>query len=1030
MKLKFDYLTRCLLLLLVAMGMSSLAVAQRTVKGTVTDGQSGDPLIGANILVVGTSVGTITDVDGTYSLQVPAGATEIEVTYTGYGAQRVTIGASNTIDVALTAGELLEEIVVTGYGTQKSKEVTSAITSIKAEDFNQGQVNNPLQLVQGKVAGLSISQPGSDPNGSPAIRLRGLSTLGANTSPLVVIDGVIGASLQTVDPNDIASIDVLKDGSAAAIYGSRASSGVIIVTTKKGVKGSTNLEYNAYLTTEAIAKSVDIADRGEFLRLREVAYRHFNPNASASDVSAAIAALDRGSDTDWMGEVTRNAISHVHNVSMSGGVGNGTSYRAAFNYRDIQGVGINTGFKQLNGRLNLTQKALNDRLTLGLNVSATERRSQYGFNQAFYYATTYNPTAPVLWDSKSPIYNAALDLKYGGYYQQENFDYFNPVAIAEQNTNEGNTKDLLVNVRGDYELIDGLTYSLSYSQQKESGLFGEFYPSTSYFRGFNEKGLATRRTEDRSTELLESTLKYDIDLSGNQLTLLGGYSYQEFTSEGFSAQATRFITNDLNFNNLNFGQRAALGDPNAVGSYKDRYKVIGFFGRANLNIDDTYYIMASVRREGSSRFGKENRWGIFPAASVGADLAKIADISGVDQLKLRVAYGVTGSLPPSSYLSQFLYSRQGNFFFNGEFVPAIGPSRNANPDLKWEQKGEFDAGIDFALMDYKLTGSFDFYNRTTNDLIYEVTVPQPPNFARRTWANLEDVALKSQGIELSLGYRAIDKGDLTWEPRLVFSTYKTTLDLVDAENPTYKFFTGTDPVTYDFSTSPGAPGQNDDPTIGVFGGEELGQIVGPVFEGVTETGDWKFKDVNGDGKVETGLGQPDRVVIGNGLPDFSLGLQSTLNYGNFDFGFFLRGDFGHDLVNMYRNFYETLGNASSRPIENQVVTDLFREDLFGQPKYSSFAVEKASYVCLDNATIGYNFKLPTEQKIRLYLTGRNLFYITDYTGVDPSVRYSDVGNGEDNGGRPSGNNPLAPGLDRRSTYFRSYSVSIGANVTF
>ncbi|MEK7831369.1 MAG: TonB-dependent receptor, partial [Acidobacteriota bacterium] len=581
---------------------------------------------------------------------------------------------------------------------------------------------------------------------------------------------------------------------------------------------------------------------------------------------------------------------------------------AAFNYRDIEGIGINTGFNQLNGRLNLSQKALDDRLTLGLNVSATEKRSQLGFNQAFYYASIYNPTAPARWeDAAAGDYNADLDTKYGGYFQQENFDYFNPLAIAEQNINDATLKDLLVNVRGDFEIVDGLTYSLSYSQQKESDLFAEWYPSTSYFRGFNEKGFASRRTEDRSTELTETTLRYDMDFgNSSSLTLLGGYSYQEFTNESFQAQATRFITNDLNFNNLNFGQRAALGDPNAVFSGKDRYKVIGFFGRANVNIDDTYFLMASVRREGSTRFGAENQWGIFPAVSAGVDITKLADIGGVDQLKLRVAYGITGSLPPFSYLSQFLYSRQGNFYYNGAYTPAIGPTRNANPDLKWEQKGEFDAGLDFALMDYKLTGSLDFYNRKTNDLIYPVRVPQPPNFANTTWANLEDVALQSRGVELSLGYNYAKDAGFSWEPRVTFATYKTTLELEDAADATFKFFQGTDPVTYDFSTSPGAPGQNDDPTIGVFGGQELGQIVGPVYEGVADDGNWKFKDVNGDGLIETGLGQADRAVIGNGLPDFSLGLQNSFRFNKFDFSFFLRGDFGHDLVNMYRNFYETL----------------------------------------------------------------------------------------------------------------------------
>lgn len=1022
MKLRVDYYSKWLLVVLM-LALGSYAFAQRTITGKVTDEATGEPLIGANILVIGTSSGTATDIDGMYSVSVPDGSTELEFTYTGYAATRVTIGASNVIDIALSAGQALEEIVVTGYGTAKAREVTSAISSVKAEDFNKGQVNDPIQLIQGKVAGLSISQAGGDPNGSATVRLRGLSSVGASTQPLVVIDGVISASLQSVDPNDIASIDVLKDGSAAAIYGSRASAGVIIITTKKGTAGKTSIEYNGYVTMEGIGKRVSVADRDEFLRLRQITINQFK--------NTTLEALDFGQNTDWIDELTRNGVSQVHNVSMSGGVG-GTSYRAAFNYRNIQGIGIKSGFDQLNGRLNLSQKALNDRLTIGLNLSATERNADYSFQEAFRYAALYNPTAPVHWSDLqgSSKFNADLNTKYGGYFQIENFDYFNPVAIVEQNINQGTQKNLLINVRGDYKLLDNLVASVSYSQQKESNLYAQFYPSTSYFRGFNDKGRATRSTDDHSTQLFEATGRYDLDLGSNStFQLLGGYSYQDFTNEGFNAQATRFVTNDLTFNNLNFGQKAALGDPGAVGSFQDNYKVIGFFGRANFNINDTYYLMASLRREGSTRFGEDNRWGLFPAASVGVDLVKVADITSLNQLKLRLAYGVTGSLPPSSYLSQFTYGRSGNFYYNGAFTPAIGPTQNANPDLKWETKREFDAGLDFALLDYRLTGSFDYYDRTTKDLIYFVPVPVPPNFASNTWANLEDVALKSRGVELSLGYNYSKGSNFSWEPRVVFATYKTTLDTLGVDNAKYKFFQGSKPFQPVSGTEPGAPGQNGDPTIYIVGGGEIGQIYGRVFDGITETGDWKFKDVDGDGVLEIDAGQDDYVNIGNGLPDFSLGLSNSFRFGKLDFSFFLRGDFGHDLVNMMRNFYETLGNGSSRPIENQVITDEFREDIFGQPKYSSLFVEKASYVCLDNATLGYNIGLPSSKTLRLYLTGRNLFYITNYTGVDPSVRYADTGD-PDNGGTFRSPNPLAPGLDRRGTYFRTYSLSFGVNLGF
>ncbi|RMG80916.1 MAG: SusC/RagA family TonB-linked outer membrane protein [Bacteroidetes bacterium] len=1010
MKLKIDYLTKGFLLLFFAIGMTSFASAQRTISGTVTDADSGDPLIGANVLVVGTSSGTVTDIDGSYTLTVPEGATEIEVSYTGYATQRIALGASNVLDVALSAGELLDEVVVVGYGTTTRKQVTSAVQSVKAEDFNQGNVNDPIQLVQGKVAGLSISTVGNDPNGSATLRLRGLNTLGANTAPLVVIDGVIGGSLNTVDPNDIESIDVLKDGSAAAIYGTRASSGVIIVTTKKGEKGQTSVEYNGFATVESIAKKWDVADAQTF-----ASFRANNPETLF------------GSNTDWIDQVTQTGFSHVHNLSMSGGAGS-TTYRAAFNFRDVEGIGLNSGFQQTNGRLNLQQKALDDRLTIGLNVSATQREIQQGFEEAFRYAVIYNPTAPVFTTPDDPLYE-----KYGGYFQAENFDYFNPFAIADQSTDDRVRKDILVNVNGEYELTEGLSVGASYSIQRENQQTGVFYPNNAYFRGFNDKGRAERNMWENTNELFELTGKYNADFGSTSLNAVVGYSWNELTGESFGGQGLNYISNDVLYNNLGFSTRKNVGDPNAVFSNKDQYRVIGFFGRLSLDIDDKYFVSVSAREEGSSRFGKNNRWGLFPSASVGANIAKIADLSGVDQLKVRVGFGQTGSLPPESYLSQFRYTQQGNFFFNGGFVPAFGPNRNANPDLKWEVKTEIDAGIDFAMLDYKLTGTIDYFNRTTEDLIYNVLVPVPPNFANTTWANLDDVELATNGVELTLSYNHSNQdGSFRWTPTLTFGTAKTKLNVKDVSNATFSFFQSDEKFFQSTLTSPGAPGLNDFPQIAVIGNEEIGNIWGAVHVSHSPDG-WVFQDTDGDGTVEVGFGGEDNTIIGNGLPDFSFGLLNTFAFNNLDFSFFFRGDVGHDLMNMYRVFYEY--PTSSRLQDNIVMTKYFDESLPADPFPSSLHVEDASYVVLDNATLGYNFELPSGsafKKIRLYLTGRNLFYITGYTGVDPSVRYADPGNADNGGAAPLENNPdpLAPGLDRRNNYFRTRSFTVGAQLGF
>ncbi|MBR9922268.1 MAG: SusC/RagA family TonB-linked outer membrane protein [Bacteroidetes bacterium] len=1006
MKLKFDYLSKCLLLCLFFVGLSSLAFGQRTITGTVTDAENGEPLIGASVLVRGTTTGTITDIDGSYRLTVPEGNDEVEVSYTGYTASVIELGAANVLDVALAPGTLLDEVVVVGYGTQKAKEVTSAIASLDTDDFNVGNVNDPTQLVQGKVAGLSIARPGGDPNGSSTIRLRGLSTLGANTSPLIVIDGVIGASLETVDPNDIASIDVLKDGSAAAIYGTRASSGVIIITTKKGQEGAARVEYNGYVSAESVSRRVPVASASEFAQYRP--------------------GSDRGFSTNWLDEVTETGISNAHNLSISGGSAS-TTYRASVNFRDINGIGLNSGFDQLNGRLGITQKALNDRLTLSIDATATNRDASYGLREAFRYATTYNPTAPTQIQSETdPLFDT-----YGGYYQEVNFDYFNPLAIAEQSTNIGNLRDFLVSGRADYKLVEGLTAGVFYSALRENDAFAEYYQKDAYFRGINRNGLAKRVDQIKESQLFELTGNYDLEFGNNGLDVLLGYSYQDFEFSELFVEAGNFISDDLTFNRFDAAQDFA--DARAtVSSTRNNYKVIAFFGRVNLNFDNTYFLSASLRQEGSTRFGANNKWQMFPGVSAGVTLSNLFDVSGIDNLKLRVGYGETGNLPPESYLSFLRFEPQGSFFYNGGFVPALAPSRNANPDLRWETKGEFDVGLDFAFGDYFLTGSVDYYNRRTRDLLYQVVVPVPPNLAPTTWANLEDVVLRNSGFEATLGLNVGEEGSsFYWNPSLVFSTYNTILDTLSVEDPTFAFFSSGDAFK-DPLTAPGAPGLNDDPTTAVFPGQELGQLWGPQFVEVGEDGEFVFADLNGDGMVADIVGEEDKQVIGNGLPDFSLGFANTFSFGNLSLSFFLRGDFGHDLANLYRVFYEPLG---SRSIDNLVITEYFDENLTATPKFSSYYVEDASYVVLDNASLSYTFDLAEDSafdKLRLYVTGQNLFWITNYSGSDPTPRYADPGRA-DNGGRyerefnPS---PLAPGIDRRNSYFNSRTILFGVNVGF
>lgn len=994
MKLRVDYCSKWLLVVLI-LTMGSFAFAQRTITGKVTDSTTGEPLIGANILVIGTSTGTVTDIDGAYSLDVPEGATQLEFTYTGYGAERVALGSSNTIDVALTPGQALEEIVVVGYGTQKSKEVTSAISSVKEEEFNKGNVSNPAQLLQGKVAGLAISRAGGDPNKAFNIRLRGLSTVGANTSPLIIIDGVIGADLSTVDPNDIASIDVLKDGSAAAIYGTRGASGVIIITTKKGQQGAVNVDYNGFVTSDFVAKSVDVLTADQ--------YRNFKGGPDGS-----IRGTDVGSNTDWFKEITRTGLSQVHNLALSGGSQN-TTYRISGNYRDNQGVALNTGFQQLNARLSLTQKALQNRLSLSFNFSGTSRNEKLGFNDAFRYATVYNPTAPILDPS---------NLTYAGYYQQAAFDYYNPVAILEQNKNDRQRNIVLINGRADYKLLNNLTLSASYSRERTTQNTNTYYNKNSYWIGADRNGLANLTEDLTQTDLFESTAEYNQDFGGLQFRLLGGYSFQQYNFQGSGINGGNFLTNAFTYNNVSTAQDFQNGR-GTVYSYRNDYRLIAFFGRVNLNFNNNYFLTASLRREGTSRFGIDNRWGYFPAVSGGVNLSNLFKIAGVDNLKLRVGYGVTGNIPSQSYLSLLRFGRVGNFIVNGNWMPSYGPASNPNPDLKWETKNDISAGLDFGLMNYRLTGSLDYYTTTTNDLILNYNVPVPPNLYPTTYANVGQ--LRNSGLELVLNYNVIAKPNFTWTTTLN-GTYYLENKIVSLSKGSFNFGGVRDIGDL------GSPGQNGTPLIRIEEGKEIGQIWGLEYAGVSQEGSWIFADVNGDGVAN---GDPnDRTVIGHGLPKGQIGWNNTFTTHNFDLSFFLDGYFGHDLLNSFRAFYEAPNAIGGYNILASVLDDPALVRLKDAPKLSSLHVENASFIRLNNATIGYNFKLPSGasfRKIRLYLTGERLFYITGYKGVDPEPRFSDSDATDGNTGDLG---PLAPGIDRRNTWYRTAAVTFGVQFGF
>lgn len=955
--------------------------AQRTVTGKVTASDDGSAIPGVNILEKGTSNGTTTDAQGNYSISVGSEATLV-FTFVGYSTQEVQVGNQTTISVVLQSDVMtLSEIVVTGYGTQDKKEITSAVVSLDNKDFNIGNISDPAQLLQGKVPGLSVYNRGGDPNSASVIRLRGISTVGANTQPLIVIDGVIGASLDNVDPNDIESVSVLKDGSAAAIYGSRASSGVIIVTTKRGSKrGGVAVDYNGFVAASTILNEQPVMTPSQYL---------------------AAGGNDLGSQTDWQKEVTQTGISYVNNVSIAGGTDK-TSFRMSANFRNVDGILKKSGFDQVNTRANLNHKALDDKLQIDINMSLTERKSDFSFNEALRYAVLYNPTAPIRFEN-------------GNYFQAILFDNFNPVAIIDQNTNEGKRKTMNYNAKVDYSIVDNFTVTANIGQQFESVLNGEYYSRDSFFRGLNRGGLARRFTSDRSFTLFETYGTYSKSFNNLNLDATVGYSFQQDSYEDMFIEMGNFPSDALGYNALETAGDRISGIANNVNISSNRSpnnKIGAIFARFNLNFGGGIFVNASVRREGSSKLGENNRFGIFPAVGAGVDLTKYLTLQNVDVLKFRVGYGVTGALPAQSGLSRDLYT----YSFNGG--GAVSKARDANPDLKWEEKAEVNIGVDFSLGG-KLSGSLDVYNRKIKDFILERDVDVAVYSSGRRVENVGE--LGSRGIELALNYNSINFGQLQWTPGIVVSNYSVELKsyITDQE----------------MRANLGSPGQNGTPQIRVKEGEKIGQIWGPVFDGVNPDGTPRFKDINGDGTVLSNPGaaldpDADFKVLGNGIPTVEFGFTNILKYKNWDINAFFRGAFGHSLVNNFRAFYEPIDPGAINSY-NRIITDKAVDGLqFAQ--FSSLYVEKAGFVKLDNLTVGYNFKTSSSvfRNLRLYGNIQNAFVITNYTGIDPEPVLQDFGS-TDNGGF-AGTTPdvLSPGIDRRNNYFTSRTFTFGINIGF
>lgn len=979
-----------LFLLLTLLSFSLTALAQQKVTGKVKD-SSGEPVIGASVVVKGNNtMGTITDFDGNFMLDVPAKSVLV-ISYIGYVTQEVPTAGKNSLEIVLKEDtKTLDEVVVIGYGTQRKGDVTSSVASVKADNFVKGAVKDVGQLIQGKVAGLAITNPNGDPTGSTQIRLRGTNTIGgANTAPLVLIDGIPG-ELGTVAPEDVESVDVLKDGSAAAIYGTRGTNGVILITTKQAKGVDINqVEYNGYVSTSLIAKKLDMLNADEF--------RTLYPDQ------------DHGADTDWIDEISRTPVSHVHNLSLMGG-NSKTNYIANLNYASRQGIMKKSDFESFQGRIEVTHRMFDDKLKLKFGLfgkkNQMESTTSGGSFRGWVYgqATRRNPTDPVR--NEDGTWNENVS----------KFEYENPLALLYEA--EGNVKKTQLRYNGNivYNPIKDLTLSavFSYIRDNMNRGYGETLNHISALRdglaGWSSVGAYTKMEK-----LMELTAQYNKEIGAHKFSVLGGYSYNETDFEELWIDNYGFQDDYFGgWHNIGIGSALKDGKAN-IGSKKTPTNLIGFFGRATYSFKNRYLLMGALRYEGASQlWGTDNAWGLFPSISVGWRITEEAFMKNqkiFDDLKLRVGYGVTGSQPKDPFLGVAMLKYGSYAFVNGNWVQTIVPASNPNPDLKWEEKKETNIGLDFVSWGGRLSGSIDYYNRDVDGLIYEYGVPTPPNLYNKTMAN--GGTMRNRGVEVLVTVVPVQNKDFEWSTTGTFSLNSNKLISLSGSifKSDYDYFnTGT--VEYSGQVA-------DSHRVQV--GESIGNFYGFKVVDVDSEGRWIYEDRNGElvNYKDFTHAPEDKHVIGNGLPKWYAGWNNTLRYKNFDLNVTMRGAFGFQIINGGRMNYENVKNSR---FENRLksVNDL----VFGkhtlspevEPEFNSYYVEDGDYWKIDNITLGYSFGQVGKyiKSFRIYGSVLNALTITGYKGIDPEVS----------------TDGLTPGYDTRDRYPSVRSFTFGVNVKF
>ncbi|MCE7040252.1 TonB-dependent receptor [Dyadobacter sp. CY312] len=1000
----FQYLS--LLLLIPTM----LVAQQKTITGTVVDARSNQPLPGVNVIKKGTTNGTSTDVDGNFSIQTD-GEVTLVFSYVGYVNKEVSTGAQTRLSISMEADEkALSEVVVIGYGTVQKKDLTGAVSQISSKDFNAGINPNPLQAIQGKVAGLNITQASGDPNQSPTVRLRGYTSLAGGSEPLYVVDGVIGIPINSISPSDIDRVDVLKDASASAIYGSRAANGVIIITTKRGKTGKATLNFNNYVGTESISKRLDLMNADEY---RAQVLRIKGAGSLDDNLKFPKGPNGQGYDTDWIKEISRVGYTNNHELALSGGNEN-FSYRSSLNYIDRKGIIKNTGFKRTTGRVNIDQKALRDKLKIQYNLTVSRAVSDLANDGIINRAVLFLPTLPVR--------NAD-----GSYYEVDgSFDLFNPVAMQNNYQSERKNNVLIGSMNLNYDLTENFSVGANGAYRYQNNVESAAYNmAVKAYKGM--LGEASRKTDQQDDKLLELTAKYNKKFNNNgSFNLLAGYSYQEVSNDGFGARNNigdpSLQDIDLyglfGYNNLGRYQGTLIrGQNNYATSFANSYKLISFFGRSTINLLDKFNLTATLRRDGSSKFGANHKWGMFPSLAAGWTISNEGFLSGnktLNYLKFRAGWGRTGNSEGiTPYNSLLLYGPSTNNYYDPilkDYLPGVDVIQNSNPDLRWEVLSQVNLGLDFELFQGRISGTLEVYDKRTNDMLYNYSVAQNgvDIFVGNILKNIGQMSNK--GIELSLGGTVLERNKFRWASNIVGSVYSNKILRLNGNN----FDSGQ--ILYNNFDGRG---------LGLITASELredhplGEFYVPKFRGYDDDGNVTFEAENGS--TSTNYADAKKFESGIGIPKTTISWTNNFSHGNFDLSFQLRGVFGNKILNNLRSNLTLSGSV----LENNMIRDIADFPVnYSTPALSDRWLESGSFARLDNWQIGYN--IPAKgiiQNARIYIGGNNLFTITKYTGIDPELAVN--GNIAANEQKPS-----SIGVDSGYIYPKTRSFQLGVNLTF